>query len=48
MIRKLLSYGVKLEVLQLTFAIGAVCGMLFLAVLFVEGEAVLTIARHGL
>ena len=31
--RKLVTYGVKLEILQLTFSIGAVCGMVWMAVL---------------
>jgi hypothetical protein len=33
MIRKVFSFGIKAEALQLTFGAGAVCGMTFEAVL---------------
>jgi hypothetical protein len=45
MIRRLLSLGVKAEVIQLSFSVGAVCGMLWMAVLLTLPKVLFVVAR---
>lgn len=45
MIRRIFSLGVKAEIVQLSFAIGAVCGMLWMAVLLTLPKVLAVVAR---